>query len=168
MRNRPVHWHEGMFLRPQHFQAADRHWEEQIAVSSQWDQAYNYGLRSIELSRDALANYQVQLTGCEARLRDGTLVSFAAGQAPDRVDLKECFATESMVTVYLALPKLALGRLPGRAPGCIFRVSAPCARGGRCGKSSAYGRRREAGDGDDAHAVSMSLNHGQEEATDGL
>ena len=62
MRNRPVHWHEGMFLRPQHFQAADRHWEELIAISSQWDNAYNYGLRSIELSPEALANYHVQLT----------------------------------------------------------------------------------------------------------
>ncbi|MHB8971781.1 MAG: type VI secretion system baseplate subunit TssK [Pirellulaceae bacterium] len=110
MRNRPVHWHEGMFLRPQHFQAADRHWEEQVAVSSRWDNAYNYGLRSIELSRDALANYQVQVTVCEARMRDGTLVCFAAGQAPDRVDLKECFAAEADVIVYLALPKLALGR----------------------------------------------------------
>ncbi|MHB8955531.1 MAG: type VI secretion system baseplate subunit TssK [Pirellulaceae bacterium] len=110
MRNRPVHWHEGMFLRPQHFQAADRHWEEQVAVSSQWDNAYNYGLRSIELSRDALANYQVQLVDCEARMRDGTLISFRSGQAPDRVDLKASFAVESEVTVYLALPKLALGR----------------------------------------------------------
>lgn len=110
MRNRAVYWHEGMFLRPQHFQAADRHWEEQIANSSQWDKAYNYGLRSIELSRDALANYQVQLTACEARMRDGTLLAFAAGQAPDRVDLKPSFAVESAVTVYLAVPKLALGR----------------------------------------------------------
>ena len=25
MTPRPVHWHEGMFLRPHHFQAADRH-----------------------------------------------------------------------------------------------------------------------------------------------
>ena len=28
MASRPVHWHEGMFLRPQHFQAADRHARE--------------------------------------------------------------------------------------------------------------------------------------------
>lgn len=110
MRNRLVHWHEGMFLRPQHFQAADRHWEEQVAVSSQWDHAYNYGLRSVELSQDALANYHVQLTACEARMRDGTLISVAAGQAPDRVDLKAAFAAGSSVTVYLALPKLAMGR----------------------------------------------------------
>src|SRR5688572_28048231 len=28
MKNLPVHWSEGMFLRPHHFQAADRHWAE--------------------------------------------------------------------------------------------------------------------------------------------
>lgn len=110
MRNRPVHWHEGMFLRPQHFQSADRYWDERMAACSRWGNAYDYGLRSIELSREALANYQVQVTACEARMRDGTLVSFAAGQAPDRVDLKASFAAQTEVTVYLAVPKLALGR----------------------------------------------------------
>ena len=111
MKNPPVHWHEGMFLRPQHFQAADRHWDEMLATFSQWDNAYSYGLRSIELSQDALANYQVQVSACEARMRDGTLISFSGGHAPDRVDLKEAFAAESEVTVYLAVPKLAMGRV---------------------------------------------------------
>ena len=34
MRNLPVHWSEGMFLRPHHFQAADRHWRELLATST--------------------------------------------------------------------------------------------------------------------------------------
>ena len=117
MRNLPVHWFEGMFLRPQHFQAADRHWNELIATSAQWDSAYNYGLRSVEVSPEALANYQVQISRCEARMRDGTLVAFSGGQAPDRVELKQAFERQSEVTVYLAVPKLALGRVNVSASG---------------------------------------------------
>lgn len=119
----PVHWHEGMFLRPQHFQAADRYWAETLHTTEQWDHEYNYGLRAVELSAEAIANHQVQLTMCQARLKDGTLVSLAPGEEPDRVDLKEsitglegmmvgladAFDKSPVVRVYLGVPKLKLG-----------------------------------------------------------
>ena len=110
MRNLPVHWYEGMFLRPQHFQAAERYWSERIATSDQWDNQYNYGLAHLELSRESLANSQIQIASCRARMRDGTLVSIDVGQEPDRVDLKDAFSGETSVMVYLAIPKLSIGR----------------------------------------------------------
>jgi type VI secretion system protein ImpJ len=129
MRNLPVHWHEGLFLRPQHFQAADRHWGEVVATSEQWDHPYGYGLHRIEFSREALANHQFEIHALEARLRDGTLITLQVGQEPDRLDLREplaaathqaiqqaradladAFATQSVVRVFLAIPKLKLGR----------------------------------------------------------
>ena len=124
MRNLPVHWFEGMFLRPQHFQAAERYWTEVLQTSEQWDHPYNYGLRSIALSSEAIANFQIDLTACKARLKDGTLVVLEAGQQPDRVNLKEgvsglsdalasleeAFQTETVIRVYLGVPKLKIGR----------------------------------------------------------
>jgi type VI secretion system protein ImpJ len=110
MRHLPVHWSEGMFLRPHHFQAADRYWTERLETSEKLDNPYNYGLRSIHISEEALANYQVQVTGCKARMKDGSLVHIEGGQEPDRVDLKEAFAQQSEIRVYLAVPKLSLGR----------------------------------------------------------
>jgi type VI secretion system protein ImpJ len=109
MRNSAVHWSEGLFLRPHHFQAADRHWTETLQTSEQWDHQYNYGLRKLELSPEAMANYQVQVNACQARMKDGTLISLEAGQELDRIDLKEAFATQSSVRVYLAAPKLKMG-----------------------------------------------------------
>jgi type VI secretion system protein ImpJ len=109
MRNLPVHWSEGLFLRPHHFQTADRHWAEVVDTSERWDHQYNYGIRVLELSEDAIGNHQVQVNVCHARMKDGTLVSLDAGQGPDRADLKEAFAAESVVRVYLAVPKLKLG-----------------------------------------------------------
>jgi type VI secretion system protein ImpJ len=99
-----------MFLRPQHFQAADRFWTELIHTSARWDNPYNYGVSAIELSEEALSNYQVQVTRCHARMKDGTLVVLDAGQEPDRVDLKGAFTGQTEVRVYLAIPKLTLGR----------------------------------------------------------
>ncbi|MEZ6117664.1 MAG: type VI secretion system baseplate subunit TssK [Pirellulaceae bacterium] len=110
MRHLPVHWYEGMFLRPQHFQAADRHWTELVSASQHWDNHYNYGIREIQISREALANYQLHVSMCNARLRDGTLISFEKGQGPDRVALKGAFEKNTHVTVFLAVPKLNLGR----------------------------------------------------------
>jgi len=131
MRNLPVHWAEGMFLRPQHFQSADRHWTEMLTISGQWDNPYNYGLRGIEISKEAIANYQVQVSACAARMKDGSIVSLETGQEPDRVNLKdavneltkmvagltEAFEKEPVVRVYLATPKLKMGRANVAAGG---------------------------------------------------
>ena len=127
MRNLPIHWSEGMFLRPHHFQAADRFWAEHEQTSEQLDHQYNYGLRQLEYSKEALLNFQFQVNSCLARMKDGTLVSLGLGQEPDRVELKpsieeaerlgagvgvglqEAFESKSKVRVYLGVPKLKLG-----------------------------------------------------------
>ena len=60
MRNLPIHWSEGLFLKPHHFQAADRAWSEVLQTGEQWDHPYHYGIRRLELSPEAIANYQFQ------------------------------------------------------------------------------------------------------------
>lgn len=62
MRNLPVNWCEGLFLRPHHFQAADRYWTEALTNSEGWDHAYHYGLRHIRISREAIGNAQVEIS----------------------------------------------------------------------------------------------------------
>ena len=109
MRNLPVCWFEGLFLRPHHFQAADRYLAESQQTSDQWDHEYNYGVRTLDLSEEAIANGQVQVNVCRARMKDGTLISLDPGQGLDRVDLKEAFEDESEVQVFLAVPKLRMG-----------------------------------------------------------
>lgn len=109
MYNLPVHWSEGLFLQPHHLQAADRYWSETHQTSEQWDHPYFYGLRHLEYSREAIGNFQFEVKVCEARMKDGTLVSIHPGQEPDRIDLKDAFAREQVVRVFLAVPKLKLG-----------------------------------------------------------
>src|SRR5438045_3612479 len=70
MTTRAVHWHEEMFLRPHHFQAAQRHWRHLADRGEKWDLQYNWGLRAIDLDLDALGNYRFVVRSLEARLRD--------------------------------------------------------------------------------------------------
>jgi type VI secretion system protein ImpJ len=116
MQYHPVLWSEGMFLRPHHFQAAERYWAELLATSQKWDTPYNYGVRAIELGRESLANYQLEIRSCHVRLRDGTAIALDTGQGPGRVNLKDAFQGTAVVTVYLAVPNLTLGR-PNVAAG---------------------------------------------------
>src|SRR5262245_7233712 len=109
MSSRPVHWFEGMFLRPHHFQAVDRHAREELKTSEDWFHPYDWGLRSIDLDGDAIANYAVSIRSCEARFKDGTKLSIPADATVDPVELKSALANSGSVTVYLAVPTLQAG-----------------------------------------------------------
>ncbi len=124
MQHLPVHWYEGSFLRPQHFQSSDRFWSDSLRVTGQFDNPHNYGLVSIDFSREALANHQFELRSLRARMRDGTLIDLQIGNEPDRLDLsrslaesssitknlKDAFERESSIRIYLGVPKMRLGR----------------------------------------------------------
>lgn len=132
MRNPPVHWFEGMFLRPHHFQAADRHWLERDATSQQFDHAYGYGLRSIQLRPESLQNGQLEISDLKARLRDGTII---VSEDVQRIELGDRFADLEIgnVTVYVGVASLQEGqtnvlRGDGAAVTCRFvefQVSSP-------------------------------------------
>src|SRR5437773_716756 len=101
---RAVHWHEGMFLRPHHFQTAQRHATYLAQLSDKWDLHHNWGLREIDLDLDALANARLVIRSLQARLRDGTLVAIPGDGMLDALDLKEAFEHDTQLTVYLAVP----------------------------------------------------------------
>ena len=125
----PVDWYEGLFLRPHHFQAAERYWTELNSTAHRWDFPFHYGVQALEFSPEALANYHFEVRRLNARMRDGTIVSFGPGQEPDRLDLREAFGkaekqeqeklsvglqeafeSQTTVRVFLAVPRMVLGR----------------------------------------------------------
>ena len=107
---RSIHWHEGMFLRPQHFQAADRYALHLAHRDEKWDLHYNWGLRAIDLDLDALANNRLVIRSLKARMRDGTLVAIPEDGLLPSLDLQSAFSREDRVTVLLAVPVLNLGK----------------------------------------------------------
>jgi type VI secretion system protein ImpJ len=99
-----------MFLRPHHFQTAQRNLLHLAHLDGKWDQHYNWGLRSVELDHDALANSRFVVRSLKARLRDGTLISIPEDGTLPVVELKNAFERGNSLTLYLALPVLNLGR----------------------------------------------------------
>ncbi len=105
----PVHWHEGMFLRPHHFQAAQRLTFQLTGLASKWDLHFNWGLREIQLNLDALANYRLEVSQLKARLGEGTHICIPEDGILPVLNLKDVFDREQSVTVFLGVPVLRLG-----------------------------------------------------------
>jgi len=110
MSRHAVHWHEGMFLRPHHFQAAIRHFADVTRLQIQWDNHYAWGVRSIDIDQDALKNYRFVVLRMRARLRDGTVVTIPDDGAIAPLELKKVLADRNEVTIAIAIPDVQLGR----------------------------------------------------------
>jgi type VI secretion system protein ImpJ len=115
MKEPPVHWYEGMFLRTQHFTRSQRNIAELIAIGDRWGQPYNWGLGSIEINPDALAAGRLSVTSLLARMRDGTIINVPQDGELAVIDLKEAFGDDRTVTMYLGCPQLSDWR-PNVAP----------------------------------------------------
>ena len=126
MRYLPVHWREGLFLRPHHFQAADRHWSELIQTSQRWDHPYGYGLEAFEFSPEALANGHLEVRTVRARMRDGTLVSLDAGRLVferyqmDAAGRRGVWSLDTVPTPSLAKLQVPVGRRGNTGCGALI------------------------------------------------
>jgi type VI secretion system protein ImpJ len=99
-----------MFLRPHHFQTAQRHSLHLANLSEKWDHHYNWGLREVEVDREALGNFRLVIRTLKARLRDGTLVVVPEEGTLPEVELKPAFERADTLTTFLALPVANLGK----------------------------------------------------------
>jgi type VI secretion system protein ImpJ len=99
-----------MFLQPHHFQAQHRYVTARTHRGVKWPVHHNWGLRSVQIDTDALANNRLVIRSLEACLRDGTPVSVPEDGVLPALDLKELFQPGQPLTVYLALPVLNLGK----------------------------------------------------------
>ncbi len=122
MSARGIHWYEGMFLRPQHFQSADRFSAQQQARDSRWSCHYGWGIRRIAWETEALATYRFALRSLEVRFRDGTVLALPEDGSLPNIDLKPALMKSRRVTILIALPRLHLGRANVGAEGSRFLV----------------------------------------------
>jgi type VI secretion system protein ImpJ len=113
----PVHWEEGMFLRPHHFQAAQRHWLQRANRGEKWDLHYNWGIQSIKLNLEALANFRFEVLSLKARLRDGTLVAIPEECSLPALELKPVLEGGAKRRVFVGVPAFNPSRNNIKIPG---------------------------------------------------
>ncbi len=97
-----VVWAEGMFLRVQHFQQADR-WTEHLVHAATRDMApHRWGVAEIAIDRDMLAIGKFALSSCRGAFADGT--PFRLPEDADHPAPLDLTDADRGATVYLKLP----------------------------------------------------------------
>src|SRR4029079_14395183 len=110
MTPRPVHWHEGMFLRPHHFQAADRFAARVLAQNIGLVRSHGWGLGHCVIDAEALGGFRLVVRGLEARFRDGAAISLPAEGPLRDLALNPAFADRTSLDVAIAIPKWRPGQ----------------------------------------------------------
>lgn len=102
-----VLWGEGLLLRPQHFQRQDHYHEQCLHKSIKAVHPYAWGVETLQVDREALANNVLRLLALSVRFQDGELVDAPEIDAlPETVDLSLLQQAQQTVTYYIALPGL--------------------------------------------------------------
>ena len=108
-----VVWHEGMLLRPQHFQQNDRYYDHQLKTRTQLLQTSAYGFFSVEIDHQFLAMGKLVLSRASGMLPDGSLFELGSGHTPLSLDIP---ANTSNTPVWLALPLVTGNHVEARRP----------------------------------------------------
>ncbi len=100
-------WGEGLFLRPQHFQRQDAYHEARLHQVASAINPYAWGVRSLDIDREALVNSSLRFNELSVIFPDGTLFSAPQGDSlPAAVSLAEVPLSQQSITFYLAMPAL--------------------------------------------------------------
>lgn len=74
--DKPLFWHQGLFLQPQHFQLADLHQLHRSRAVRQYGQPYFWGVTELTVREGALERKVFEVAEIEVFFDDGHLVSF--------------------------------------------------------------------------------------------
>ena len=115
-----VHWTEGMFLSPHHFQQSTIYLENLLAHQLQRVSPFYWGIISCQIDELALANEKLLINEIQGVMPDGTLIQYSPKTndyqdnqiaekelSLDLADLK--IESKDSFLVYLALPKISGG-----------------------------------------------------------
>lgn len=100
-----VHWADGLFLQPHHFQILQRNLIESVRNERSFYLPYKYGLIDLDINRDALLSRRVVINSFSAIMPDGQELSMPGNctLSPLNID-KPTSLTDNVLVVYLVLP----------------------------------------------------------------
>lgn len=70
-----VHWYEGMFMQPHHFQMGDRQRAVEDLEKIQASQDFWWGVSDLKINQIALSGYRIKIDSGRFRLKDGTWIN---------------------------------------------------------------------------------------------
>lgn len=106
-----VHWHEGLFLLPQHFQMMQRQLSGRFCDERHMALSYPYGLIECRYSHDELANGDIQVERLRAVMPGGTYVDVPGNADLPTLHIKDEFEKSGgALAIHLAVPRYEVSR----------------------------------------------------------
>lgn len=104
--NKPVFWHQGLFLQPQHFQLSERYQQSLLHPYQTYQQPHFWGVCSLDMQSTSLNHRTCELEKGEFIFPDGTFISLPDnGVVSPRSFETEWVDPEKPFTIYLAIHK---------------------------------------------------------------
>ena len=100
-----IHWQEGLFFQPHHFQRMQKSLRDEIFSERRLSWAYPYGLIEARISRDELENFRLRFDRLRVMMPSGLEVNFPENAELPSFEIKQAFSKGSgSFTVFLGLP----------------------------------------------------------------
>src|SRR3978361_425627 len=88
-----IHWHEGLFLQPHHFQRFQKNVFDLASHERALNWSYPYGLIDGRLVQDDLENMRIRFDRLRAIMPSGLEVDFPRNADVPSIDIKQAMAT---------------------------------------------------------------------------
>ncbi|WP_031482728.1 type VI secretion system baseplate subunit TssK [Maridesulfovibrio frigidus] len=104
--NKPLFWHQGLFLQPQHFQLSDLHQLHRLRALREYGQPHFWGLTRLDIREGALERRNFEVSDVEVLFDDGNFVSFPGNAKLEPRSFDKAWVDgEKPFMVYLGLRK---------------------------------------------------------------
>lgn len=105
---KPIFWHQGMFLQPQHFQMADLHQQAQLQPYQNYIQPYFWGISNLSLQSSALEHRMCDVESGELMFPDGSFINLPGNAViKSRSFSDEWVDQDKPFNIYLGVKRLS-------------------------------------------------------------
>ena len=105
---KPIHWQEGLFLQPHHFQWQDLYFQSQIDPLNRYLQPYFWGTGRMEIHEEALSNNVFSVLRGEFRFRDLTHAIYPGNAVLESRNFEKAWKDKGKsFNVYLGIRRLS-------------------------------------------------------------
>ena len=106
--SKPVFWHQGLFLQPQHFQLLDQYQDAKLQPYQEYLQPHFWGVCQIEMLSSSLTHRTCEIESGHFLFPDGTYVSIPDNSIISSRSFEDDWVDpEKPFTIYLAIHKIS-------------------------------------------------------------
>jgi type VI secretion system protein ImpJ len=98
-----VVWEDGLLLQPHHLQAMQRHFSD-LAAYLVNTRAFGYGVRTLEIRKESVANWVLEVGSCDLVMPDGTVVVVGETAVIQPLEFRHMQHDAATLEVWLAVP----------------------------------------------------------------